>query len=91
LVVCTLRLNWPYHSDTIASIDRFCLGRALHSSPVAFKPHTPTSAINSSDYNPSTTTPKTAIAQQGSNQLSLETPANGAGQFCFPGFKDINA
>lgn len=54
------------------------ISRSIHSTPTPLKPQTPTSSLNSSDYTPSTTTPKTAIAQQGSNQLSLETPRNGA-------------
>jgi NADH dehydrogenase (ubiquinone) Fe-S protein 7 len=51
----------------------------LYTSQIAQKPHTPTSALNSSDSSPSTTTNKMALAQAGSNQLSLETPQNGAG------------
>ena len=57
------------------------IARSFYTSQIAQKPHTPSAAINSSDYSPSTTTNKMALAQQGSNQLSLETPQNGAGAF----------
>ncbi|KAJ9105164.1 hypothetical protein QFC19_003624 [Naganishia cerealis] len=52
--------------------------RNVHTTATAAKPHTPTSSINTADSSPSTTTPLTALAMQGSNQLSLETPKNGA-------------
>ncbi|OXM79068.1 NADH-quinone oxidoreductase subunit B 2 [Cryptococcus neoformans Bt63] len=54
------------------------IARPLSSTAFALRPHTPTSAINSYSHSPSTTLPDTTIAQQGSNQLSLETPRNGA-------------
>ncbi|KAG7528035.1 hypothetical protein FFLO_06455 [Filobasidium floriforme] len=52
--------------------------RSFYTSQIAQKPHTPTSAVNSADSSPSTTTNQMALAQAGSNQLSLETPQNGA-------------
>ncbi|RSH93313.1 NADH dehydrogenase Fe-S protein subunit 7 ndufs7 [Saitozyma podzolica] len=51
--------------------------RPLSSTALALR-QTPSSSINTSDSSPSTTTPVTALAQRGSNQLSLETPRNGA-------------
>lgn len=54
--------------------------RKVHTSTAVAKPHTPTASINTADSSPSTTTPITAMAMQGSNQLSLETPKNGAGE-----------
>nr|ODN91046.1 NADH-quinone oxidoreductase subunit B 2 [Cryptococcus depauperatus CBS 7841] len=52
--------------------------RPISSTVIALRNQTPTSSINTYDSNPSTTLPDTTIAQQGSNQLSLETPRNGA-------------
>ncbi|WVQ89581.1 NADH dehydrogenase [ubiquinone] iron-sulfur protein 7, mitochondrial [Cryptococcus gattii] len=52
--------------------------RPLSNTALARRPHTPTSAINSYSHSPSSITPDTTLAQQGSNQLSLETPRNGA-------------
>ncbi|KAJ9124144.1 hypothetical protein QFC22_000941 [Naganishia vaughanmartiniae] len=52
--------------------------RNVHTSTSVAKPHTPTASLQPSDSSPSTTTPLTAMAMQGSNQLSLETPQNGA-------------
>ncbi|ODN78671.1 NADH dehydrogenase [ubiquinone] iron-sulfur protein 7, mitochondrial [Cryptococcus amylolentus CBS 6039] len=52
--------------------------RPLSNTAIALRPSTPTSSINTYDHSPSTTLPETTIAQQGSNQLSLETPRNGA-------------
>lgn len=60
------------------SSDSPSAARPLSSTAIALRPHTPTSAINSYSHSPSTTLPDTTIAQQGSNQLSLETPRNGA-------------
>ncbi|WVW86936.1 NADH dehydrogenase [ubiquinone] iron-sulfur protein 7, mitochondrial [Kwoniella bestiolae CBS 10118] len=54
------------------------IGRPISNSAIALRPNTPTSSLNTADSSPSTTTPATAIAQRGSNQLSLETPRNGA-------------
>ncbi|TYJ52948.1 NADH dehydrogenase [ubiquinone] iron-sulfur protein 7, mitochondrial [Cryptococcus floricola] len=52
--------------------------RPLSNTAIALRPSTPTSSINTYSHSPSTTLPETTIAQQGSNQLSLETPRNGA-------------
>ncbi|KAJ9106184.1 hypothetical protein QFC21_001328 [Naganishia friedmannii] len=52
--------------------------RNVHTTTAVAKPHTPTASLQPSDASPSTTTPLTAMAMQGSNQLSLETPQNGA-------------
>ncbi|ODO00846.1 NADH-quinone oxidoreductase subunit B 2 [Cryptococcus wingfieldii CBS 7118] len=52
--------------------------RPLSNTAIALRPSTPTSSINTYSHAPSTTLPETTIAQQGSNQLSLETPRNGA-------------
>ena len=57
------------------------VARPLSSTASALVPHVPRSAINTTDPSPSTSTPMTALAMSGSNQLSLETPKNGAGQF----------
>ncbi|KIR56687.1 NADH-quinone oxidoreductase subunit B 2 [Cryptococcus gattii Ru294] len=54
------------------------IARPLSNTALARRPHTPTSAINSYSHSPSSITPDTTLAQQGSNQLSLETPRNGA-------------
>ncbi|KAK6908462.1 NADH dehydrogenase [ubiquinone] iron-sulfur protein 7, mitochondrial [Kwoniella mangroviensis CBS 8507] len=56
----------------------FAIARPISNTAIALRPNTPTSSINTADSSPSTTTPATAIAQRGSNQLSLETPRNGA-------------
>nr|XP_031857712.1 NADH dehydrogenase [ubiquinone] iron-sulfur protein 7, mitochondrial [Kwoniella shandongensis]KAA5524784.1 NADH dehydrogenase [ubiquinone] iron-sulfur protein 7, mitochondrial [Kwoniella shandongensis] len=56
----------------------FAIARPISNTAIALRPNTPTSSLNSADSSPSTTTPLTAIAQAGSNQLSLETPRNGA-------------
>jgi hypothetical protein len=53
--------------------------RPLSSTALALR-QTPSASLNASDSSPSTTTPVTALAQRGSNQLSLETPRNGAGE-----------
>jgi hypothetical protein len=55
--------------------------RPLSNTAIALR-HTPQAMMNTTDTNPSTEMPATRIAQQGSNQLSLETPRNGAGK-CF--------
>ena len=58
-----------------------CAARPLTSTAIARLPSTPTSAIHTRDSSPSTSLNMTAIAMQGSNQLSLETPKNGAGGY----------
>ncbi|KAJ9112120.1 hypothetical protein QFC20_002301 [Naganishia adeliensis] len=63
------------HKTALASL----ASRKVHTSTAVAKPHTPTANLMPSDSTPSTTTPLTAMAMQGSNQLSLETPQNGAG------------
>lgn len=57
------------------------IARPLSNTAIAMKPATPSASIQTRDMNPSTSTPMTALAQQGSNQLSLETPRNGAGEW----------
>lgn len=57
--------------------------RPLTNTAIALRPATPTPSIQTRDFNPSTSMHATAVAQQGSNQLSLETPRNGAGAFVF--------
>ncbi|KAI9638935.1 uncharacterized protein MKK02DRAFT_31215 [Dioszegia hungarica] len=56
------------------------ISRNLATTAIALRPNTPSASINSASSSPSTTNPVTAIAQRGSNQLSLETPRNGAGK-----------
>lgn len=63
---------------TRSSTDSPSAARPLSNTALARRPHTPTSAINSYSHSPSSITPDTTLAQQGSNQLSLETPRNGA-------------
>lgn len=65
-------------SFTRSSTDSPSAARPLSNTAIALRPHTPTSAINSYSHSPSSITPDTTLAQQGSNQLSLETPRNGA-------------
>jgi hypothetical protein len=69
------------HSFTALISPSLSASRKVHTSTAVAKPHTPTSSINTADSSPSTTTPLTAMAMQGSNQLSLETPKNGAGEY----------
>jgi hypothetical protein len=57
-----------------------CVARPITNTAIALRPNTPSASINTADSSPSTTNPVTRIAQQGSNQLSLETPRNGAGK-----------
>ncbi|KAK1923624.1 hypothetical protein DB88DRAFT_491860 [Papiliotrema laurentii] len=58
------------------------IARPLSNTAIALKPATPSTSIPSTATlqpgSSTTTTPKTVLAQQGSNQLSLETPRNGA-------------
>jgi len=54
--------------------------RPISNTAIALRPNTPSASINTADSTPSTTNPVTRIAQAGSNQLSLETPRNGAGK-----------
>ncbi|WVR08061.1 NADH dehydrogenase [ubiquinone] iron-sulfur protein 7, mitochondrial [Kwoniella sp. DSM 27419] len=57
----------------------FAIARPISNTAIALRPGAvPTSQLNHADSSPSTTNPATAIAQRGSNQLSLETPKNGA-------------
>jgi len=56
------------------------VARPITNTAIALRPNTPSASINTADSTPSTTNPVTRIAQQGSNQLSLETPRNGAGK-----------
>ena len=58
----------------------YIAARPITNTAVALRPNTPSASINTADSTPSTTNPVTRIAQQGSNQLSLETPRNGAGK-----------
>lgn len=64
----------PLHRSLVAS------RRSLSSTSTLMKPSTPTASINTNDSSPSTPEgmPITTRAQQGSNQLSLETPRNSA-------------
>ncbi|WVQ79177.1 NADH dehydrogenase [ubiquinone] iron-sulfur protein 7, mitochondrial [Cryptococcus sp. DSM 104549] len=52
------------------------IGRPISNTAIALRPTTPQATSSVSTYDPSF--PDTRIAQQGSNQLSLETPKNGA-------------
>ncbi|CAD6577068.1 MAG: NADH dehydrogenase Fe-S protein subunit 7 ndufs7, partial [Tremellales sp. Tagirdzhanova-0007] len=65
-------------ASTSASRPVLAIARPLSSTASALVPHVPRSAINTTDPSPSTSTPMTALAMSGSNQLSLETPKNGA-------------
>ncbi|KAK4684971.1 NADH dehydrogenase (ubiquinone) Fe-S protein 7, partial [Tremellales sp. Uapishka_1] len=64
-------------ASTSALRPTLAIARPLSNTAIANR-QTPTSAINTADGAPSSTTPLTRIANEGSNQLSLETPRNGA-------------
>ncbi|ORY34727.1 hypothetical protein BCR39DRAFT_514195 [Naematelia encephala] len=64
-------------ASTSALRPSFAIARPFSRTSIT-RDQVPTASLQKRDYNPSTSTPMTAIAMKGSNQLSLETPRNGA-------------